>query len=262
MRQTLPDGVGAVLRPLAWDSGHFGFPVAQVTEPRLAAVQLTRVLDEARRQGVHLVCWPAHPRQAVPVALLRRYRGILADRRATYQAALARDAAATGPGLPSELVIRDHPAGPATPALLSLAVAAGAYSRFRLDPLIPAAKFVGLFETWMRRSTTRELADGVVVVARRDAPEDLLGVVTLAVAEDVGHIGLLALAPAARGQGLGRALLEGAHSRMRERGATRARVVTQLANLPACRLYERAGYEVAAVRHVYHFWTAAAAAAA
>jgi dTDP-4-amino-4,6-dideoxy-D-galactose acyltransferase len=179
----------------------------------------------------------------------------------TYEATLGRAVPATGPGLPSGFVVREYPVAPATPALLSLAVAAGAYSRFRLDPLIPAAKFVGLYETWMRRSATRELADAVVVAHRHD-PQDLLGVVTLAVVEDVGHIGLLAVAPAARGHGLGRALLDGAHLRMRERGAARARVVTQLANLPACRLYQRAGYDVSAVQHVYHFWTAASAAAA
>jgi ribosomal protein S18 acetylase RimI-like enzyme len=122
--------------------------------------------------------------------------------------------------------------------------------------------FVALYETWLRRSTLHELADAVEAVGRRDDPADVLGFVTLSVVADVGQIGLLAVAPTARGQGLGRVLLGAAHQRMRERGAAKAQVVTQRANRPACRLYERAGYRVAGIQHVYHFWTAADAAAA
>jgi dTDP-4-amino-4,6-dideoxy-D-galactose acyltransferase len=160
------------------------------------------------------------------------------------------------------LQVWEYPKGPATSALVGLAAAAGAYSRFRTDPRIPPAKFAGLYATWIRRSTLHELADAVVVGARRDDPDNLLGMAALSVAGPVGRIGLIEVAPPARGRGLGAALLHAAHRRMLERGAAEARVVTQLANRAACAFYERAGYRVAAIEHVYHFWPTAEEAAA
>jgi hypothetical protein len=41
---------------------------------------------------------------------------------------------------------------------------------------------------------------------------------------------------------------------MQERGARQAHVVTQLENVPACKLYERGGYCLSALEHIYHFW--------
>jgi dTDP-4-amino-4,6-dideoxy-D-galactose acyltransferase len=57
-------------------------------------------------------------------------------------------------------------------------------------------------------------------------------------------------------------LIRGAHNWMRSRGAREARVVTQMINAPACRLYERAGYRQASVQNIYHFWPQTASAVA
>jgi len=52
------------------------------------------------------------------------------------------------------------------------------------------------------------------------------------------------VAPDARHQGVGSALLEAAEQRARERGARRLRVETQDVNVPACRLYHAQGFRL------------------
>ena len=52
----------------------------------------------------------------------------------------------------------------------------------------------------------------------------------------------IAVAPEARGHGLGRALLDAALHELRSRGVNSARVVTAVDNGPALRMYEAAGF--------------------
>jgi ribosomal protein S18 acetylase RimI-like enzyme len=82
--------------------------------------------------------------------------------------------------------------------------------------------------------------------------------VTVAEADRVGNIGLIAVHERARGRGVGAALMAAAHRWMAGRGAAAATVVTQLDNAAACRLYQASGYGLAGVWHCYHFWPLAA----
>jgi dTDP-4-amino-4,6-dideoxy-D-galactose acyltransferase len=216
--------------------------------------QLERVLRRARQQGTHLVYWPAHPRQSVPPALLHEYGGLLADEKVTYESRDFQELEPSESAVSPRWTIRPFLRGPAPPALVQLALAAGVWSRFRVDQHVPVEKFAGLYTAWMERSTRHELADAVLVAVRTDDPGPPVGMVTLAHADSTGHVGLIAVAEAERGRGLGLALLRAGRRWMRAQGAARARVVTQQANRPACALYERAGYRVLRVEHVYHFW--------
>ena len=78
--------------------------------------------------------------------------------------------------------------------------------------------------------------------------------VTVAVEGRAGRIGLIAVDAALRGRGLGGVLLRAAHQFMVRRGCDHALVTTQRDNVPACRLYEQAGYVIDTARNVYHFW--------
>jgi dTDP-4-amino-4,6-dideoxy-D-galactose acyltransferase len=240
-----------VCEPLAWDSTHFGFAVARLTGPADEQT-IAAALGQARRQGIHLVYWATSPEQRLSSSLLREFGGTLVDRKATFAADLPL-VGEDNPALPPSMTIREYPKGPATRQLLDLSVAAGVYCRFAVDPRLPRAKFIELYEIWMQRSTLHELAD-VVLVASTAPSADGLGMVTIARTGETGCIGLVAVHQAARGKGVGSALVQAAHGWMEMHGATRATVVTQLANRPACRLYERAGYRLEEVQHYYHFW--------
>jgi dTDP-4-amino-4,6-dideoxy-D-galactose acyltransferase len=224
-----------------------------MTAPSSDPAAARRALELARRSGVALVYWQADPGQPAPEALLAEFAGRLVDRKATYRADLS--AADRGPA-PVEgggVRVGEYPAGPASAGLRSLALAAGEYSRFRADPDIPRGKFASLYATWIERSARRELAD-VVLVAEDDRPGPPLGMVTVAAEGAAAEVGLIAVAGGERRRGVGRLLMQAAHRWMTGRGCSRSAVVTQLANAPACRLYERCGYRLQGVAHCFHFW--------
>jgi dTDP-4-amino-4,6-dideoxy-D-galactose acyltransferase len=245
------DRAAGRLTPLAWDSAHFGFPVALLTGDE---ADVRAALAAAHAEGIRLVYWFAPPERAVSEQLLTDFAGRLVDRKATFGAApvpAPRTQRATVP-------VHEYPAGPASPELLALGVSAGVVSRFRIDDRISSEKARALYEIWTDRSARRQMADTVLVAGERDS--DLLGMVTVAVKDGAGSIGLIAVAEAARGRGVGAALMDAAHRWMAGRGLTAATVVTQLDNVAACRLYRATGYDLHDLRHCYHFWPLAPAA--
>lgn len=241
------------LRPLTWDSAHFGFPVFELTRADVAGHELVGLLCQAERQGAHLVYWPAAA-TAVSAAILRQFRGRLAARKVIYGRAVS-----SGGDLADE---KDDGAfhigeydGPATaPALLSLAVAAGEYSRFFRDPGFARSRAEALYEIWMSRSVRGELADGVLVASPAHARQELCGVVTCVRTGNQGRIGLVAVRPDWRGCGLERRLLGAVDGWMERQGVRWVEVITQGDNKAACELYEYCGYRVTAVIPYYHFW--------
>ncbi|MCL4809445.1 MAG: GNAT family N-acetyltransferase [Thermoanaerobaculia bacterium] len=237
------------MRRLAWDSAFFGFEVFSIADGDLTEAELRSALLESRARGASLVYWFADAGRAVSPTLLDEFGGALRDEKKVYGRSSLR-----GPGTAlkarAEVSVRrgSDPDGPLT----ALALAAGEYSRFRVDPRIPSGAFQRLYETWIRRSCAGEIADAVIEA--REPGIGLCGMVTVSVDGDEGSIGLIAVAAEARGRGIGAILLRGAEEFMAGKGATRARVVTQGANRPACRLYESACYDVVSQTDVYHFW--------
>ncbi len=244
------------LVPLSWDSAHFGFPVGRM-ESATDIAQAAAVLKQARGDGIELVYWQPQADEEVSAELLHEFTGSLVDRKATYQIDLAYSGCPALGEVSVGLGIREYPRGPASAALCELAIEAGAWSRFRRDPVFPEDIFRKLYTTWIEQSCRHELADAVLVI---EAPDErgVLGMVTVAAKGGEASIGLMAVAAPARGQGVGRFLMQAAHQWMATRSFPKARVVTQLANQPACRLYERCGYQLALVQPFYHFWPRAA----
>lgn len=69
---------------------------------------------------------------------------------------------------------------------------------------------------------------------------------------DQAHINNLAVRPELRGRGLGARLLEAAIDEARMLGATILTLEVRQSNVPAQRLYERAGFHQASVRKSYY----------
>ncbi len=249
---------GEYVEPLEWDSQHFGFTVARMHGPALDAGELDESLSRARRDRVRLVYWAAEPDRDVSPQILTEYHGVLVDRKTTYSRPL--EAGETIPEQSPAWAISSHHRAVPSRELLSLAVAAGEFSRFRRDPKIPAAAFRSLYETWLLKCTTGELADIVLVASTNDgagasaAQAAPSGFISVALEDGEGAVGLFAVAPAARGRGIGASLLDAAHCWLVKQKATRVSVVTQRENQKACRLYERSGYRLDQLQHVYHFW--------
>jgi len=238
---------------LAWDSNHFGFLVGRLPEENIDDLELTKGLESARRANYRLVYWATRPDRAVSERLLADYAGRLVDRRAVYEMA-GLDAQPTHlHKMPvSGYRILRQPPGNASPRLIALGIAAGADSRFLSDKRIRREQFESLYEIWVQRSTSRELADEVLVAVPNEGQE--IGLVTIKVRDGVGQIGLIAVAEEARCRGVGSQLVLAAHRWMAKNGAVRAKVITQSCNQAACRLYSQLGYHLFEVSNIYHFW--------
>ncbi len=246
------------LARLDWESSHFGFSVAQLANPDLNDADLAASLRLARREGVRLLVWPTLGGRDVPRAVLDEFGGTLVDRKATFCRQLEPVLANDPPHSGAESPVVPYTATIVSTALGELAISAGIYSRFHVDPHFTDERFEAMYRRWIERSVTGDMADIVLVVPLVDrdggAGQGLGGMITLAESGGIASIGLVAVAAAVRGTGIGSALMHAAHRWMQQRGAREAQVVTQLANLPACRLYERSGYRLSRVQHYYHFW--------
>lgn len=135
--------------------------------------------------------------------------------------------------------------------LYKLALQSGEYSRFRLDDKMPAGSYEKLYRRWMEQSVCKAMAD--VVLCYYDDGK-IIGMVTVAVKNNVGSIGLVAVDSSCRGAGIGSALLESVDSYLFEKGVGVVEVATQLDNAKACSWYEKNGYAVDLITDIYHWW--------
>ena len=234
---------------LEWDSAVFGFPVGRVdaTEDRTA---MATAVDDARRQGVRLI-YLLTEREAV-AHVAASLSGTLISERVTFARAVTAGDADRFPAPKDHTVLveRCQESTP-TPALLDLAREAGRYSRFRIDPGVPKGVFERIYDAWITNSLTGEIADEVMVT--RDG-SSITGLVTVGMKNGRADIGLLSVREDARGRGLGKSLVHASLDWAVRRKLPEAQVVTQQANVAACRLYESCGYTMERGERVFHFW--------
>jgi dTDP-4-amino-4,6-dideoxy-D-galactose acyltransferase len=142
---------------------------------------------------------------------------------------------------------------PATPddidTLMDLADGAYEGTRFARDPRFPAGSARRLYRKWVSESCTG-WADAVLVAERTGAA----GFITLHRDPGAWRIGLVGVGEAHRGSGVGTALVSAAIRHAALEGGALVTVVTQAANLPAVRLYERLGFRASQVGLWYHRW--------
>jgi dTDP-4-amino-4,6-dideoxy-D-galactose acyltransferase len=124
-------------------------------------------------------------------------------------------------------------------------------TRFFKDLNFDRLKCENLYARWVQR----DFESGNVLGYFPKNREDAGGYVTLAM-ESPGcpRIGLIALEEALRGQGLGSQLLDAALRTAVEMHAESIRVATQGTNVPALKLYEKAGFRVRDVKIWFHKW--------
>jgi len=245
-----------MLVKLDWDSDHFGFRVAR-SEPSHAPVDALRAdLERAREEGVRLVYAFRDAAPSVPAELLDEFGGRAVCTQVAFRKLLLSEA---GPPAPEGIRIERFTATVVPEDLQALAIEAGGFSRFRLDPGIPRPAFEALYRTWCERSVRGELADHVLVAHGESG--DRLGLVSVARSDDpeCGRIGLLSVNPRWHRFGIATALMSAAEDRMREAGCREAMVVTQQENVEVCRFYRSCGYREESCQRAFHFWLGEAA---
>lgn len=126
------------------------------------------------------------------------------------------------------------------------------YSRFHLDPLVPAGVADAIKSSWAGNYFDGKRGDGMVV-----AEEDgkVIGFLQLLRApQDRLIIDLIGVDPARQGHGLGREMILHAarHGIGDDRVPATITVGTQTANTPSVRLYESLGLRLSSAQYVAH----------
>lgn len=132
-----------------------------------------------------------------------------------------------------------------------LAIESGVYSRFRRDPRFKNNEFVRLYSKWISDSIQMKIADKLLVFEEDD---QLRGFVSIRYKNESAEIGLIAVHGNSRGRGIAMALLNAAFFHSRQQDFPFIRIVTQQDNIPAMKLYLKAGFRLEHKVYIYHFW--------
>ena len=229
---------------LTWDTKFFEIQTGRIIPTSLQENQLASILTEMRQKGFQLVYWASDHQYTYD---FQSYSGILVDKKTTFEINLQNI------NLDSMPLPKAEPYSNSLPfsKLEKLAVQSGAFSRFARDNKFPHEKFTALYETWIRKSVSGEMANEVLVIRQNN---HIVGMVTLSNKNGVGDIGLISVDEEFRGRKFGQQLVCDAQRWFIQNGCHTAHVVTQGDNLPACHLYEKCGYQKIKIEFFYHFW--------
>lgn len=244
----------AVLHALEWDSKMLGMPAGRIelvaaggyVERRSALAALLRAaLPAAEAAGIHHVSVRVDAGDDAAIHELEGHGFLTVDTLVTF--GLLLDRAAPRPGGSTGPV---RPASAAdAPEVGRIAAEAFRDGRFHADPDISEDAARRVYRSWAIACCEGAAADAVLVAT---GPAGVEGFVACRMQRDTavhlqrpaGTIVLIATAAGARGSGTGMHLMVAATAWFMERNAVAVEVGTQLRNVTAARLYERAGFRI------------------
>lgn len=232
--------MGKTIEPLGWDAGFFGLNIARVASHTTSPEHWRQIRDEARAAGVACLYFLADINDAPTQEAVVTHGLRHVDTRLEFERKLGAAPVWSPAVRAATQADIDH--------LKPLARVSHVDSRFFHDPGFDRQRCAELYATWLQNSF-EGFAREVLVFG-----ETPVGYITLHDHQDHGQIGIIAVSEDARGAGVGRALIEAAHARYAAWGCPSARVVTQLRNISAQRLYQANGYRIAGAQHWYHDW--------
>ena len=231
---------------LAFDSAHFGVPIARLDGEHHDLAGLEPALAACVER--HIACAYC----LVPAAELEAIRAVedagfrLVDQRMT----LARPLSSAHEVVPS---IREATSED-VPALEALAAVSHTDSRFFADPRFARERCAELYRRWISRSCLEGFADVVLTEGAVGEPSSYITCQRDAASPQIGRIGLIAVDDAHQGRGVGRRLIAGALHWFAKAGVVEVDVATQARNIRAQRLYQRSGFQSQSSSLWYHKW--------
>lgn len=230
---------------LDWDSNAFGFAVARIEALSDPVAQLPQIRLALAEANVTLAYWEAPVRDEIYRRAATSNGGRLINSRVVFDIELGKRHP------PYSFEELNQPDKVQATILEKLALASGWSSRFALDREFPDTLFEKLYRTWLKNSLNRQIADAILIL--QDGGK-INAMVTVSATAGHGQIGLFSVDEAARGNGLGKKLLNDALDWFAANGCSTATVVTQGENMPAMALYQSCGFVVGTHNDVFHFW--------
>lgn len=225
---------------LSWDSSFFGVKTARV-KTKHDNFELKKILEDLYDQDVELIYYNS------PVRLddFDQYQSVLLDTRVSILKELKtrRD---------FNEYVKIYEGKEPSEEMLHLSERIARESRYFYDPNIPKQKVFEMYEIWLNKSVTGEMATDVLVYEK---DEKVLGLATIKlIDQDRGLIPLLAVASEHEGKGISFALMRAVEEYLLQKGRKFLVSETQAKNVKAIKVYERFGVECQETHHVYHLW--------
>lgn len=236
---------------LDWDTTFFGHRIARVVGHRLTRQGIQQVLSWCKAHQIDCLYFLADVEDPETILWAEEWGFHLVDIRVTLQCRIHERTGQSNNTASSTVQVR--PFQETDWSHLRILVRSNHRdSRFYFDPHFPNELCDSLYETWLQRSCAG-YADAVLVADFAGCPSGYISC-HLPREEPWGRIGLMGVAPSARGHGLGRSLVTQALAWFAGRGVDLVQVVTQGRNIPAQRLYQRCGFLTNQVQLWYHKW--------
>ena len=231
---------------LKWDSQFFGYKIACIKPFELGLPDLNKIIRELKNKDFRLAYCFVIPEDKISSDSLNQVSGLLVDEKITFFTKIDEEKT-----IPNSNNIVPYDLKYVSEKLKSLTLQSGAYSRFKIDPAFRNNEFEKLYIEWIEKSVSRILATEILVY---NEDREIKGFVTLALNNNTGSIGLIAVDEKQRGKSIGKKLIYAALQYFKEKKITNLEIVTQKANIVACRFYESCGFEVKNIVNVYHLW--------
>ena len=136
--------------------------------------------------------------------------------------------------------------------LYDLALVSGAYSRFKLDERLPKDSYERMYRKWIDNACPQEGTNKHIFVYYSDGKAH--GMITVDYEGSHAKIGLAAVDPVYQHQGVGTKIMSTVEEYLYQQGVFTIEVVTQQANVDACRWYEKNGFVKQSTTNIYHWW--------
>ncbi len=135
--------------------------------------------------------------------------------------------------------------------LYTLALEAGAYSRFKLDSNFPINSFKEMYHQWVNNSVAKRNADIVLV---HETNKSINGFVSIQLQNSIATIGLIAVDAGHRGKGIGTQLIHASVAYALQNKCSTLNVATQFMNKEAMQFYKKNGFQIQSSTNIYHLW--------
>jgi dTDP-4-amino-4,6-dideoxy-D-galactose acyltransferase len=232
------------IEPLEWDSKFFGYPIAKITVDQSGSEKLDQLFKDVTSGNFRLTYFFVPPVEKEINERIIKKGGVLVDQKTVFLKTTENHSEFSNH-------ISELHSTEINERLIELALQAGIFSRFRIDKNFINNEYEKLYIEWITKSINKEISF-TTLMARNGS--DVLGITTLDDEVNFANIGLVAVDEAYRGRGIGRDLIHSADTIAFKRGFKEIKVVTQLQNKGACRLYEKCGFRIASITNVYHYW--------
>jgi dTDP-4-amino-4,6-dideoxy-D-galactose acyltransferase len=233
-----------VIERLEWDSNFFGYSVARIIFDQNGCDILDDLFRQLESKKIKLTYFFV-PTSETGLNQYIAEKGIrLVDQKTTFSKK-------TEQQLTYSNNIIEFSGTEINDRLIKLGLQAGLFSRFRLDVNFSNKEYERLYIEWLTKSINKTLALKTFIA--KDGAE-IVGITTLGKRSEFAEIGLVAVDQSFREQGIGYDLIHYADNAAFDLGYNKIKVVTQLNNSGACRLYEKCNFQTESITNIYHYW--------